>query len=286
MEEPNSNTQTDLFVGLGPSPSKKPEEKWPSLPSTPVSTIASEQSSLPASSIQPAQKNARNTSRLSTTPKSPEDYEKDRIGKYAKYFEKNKILPTPELVEVVEPKTLSYIVTDLRTRRLAGIKKRNVRRTTKIAAIPGRDFCCRSFATWDFLLPSKELAEKLAGSNVSSRFFRLQPEYKGKRRIKVTVYNVPLQLNGDVLIAYLSRYGSVEDVNIVKSKSGTTHGDYFLTMCLVREGFQAIPRTIQYEDQTIMVVVEGKRFLCWTYKQLGHLTRFCTQKTNKNISTR
>ena len=81
--------------------------------------------------------------------------------------------------------------------------------------------------------------------------------------IKVTVCNVSLQLNGDVLAAYLSRYGGVEEVNIGKFTSGTTHGDYFLTMCLDRGGIQAIPHTIQYEDQTMMVVVEGRRPLCW-----------------------
>ena len=52
--------------------------------------------------------------------KSPEDYEKERVGKYAKYFQGNKV---PEFVEAVEPKNLSFVVTDLRTRRLAGIKK-------------------------------------------------------------------------------------------------------------------------------------------------------------------
>ena len=35
-------------------------------------------------------------------------------------------MPIPELVAEVEPKTLSFIVTDLRKRRLAGCKKSNI----------------------------------------------------------------------------------------------------------------------------------------------------------------
>ena len=55
--------------------------------------------------------------------KLPEFYVKDRVEKYAQYFKGNKILPIPKLAEVVKPKTLSFIITDLRTSRLAGIKK-------------------------------------------------------------------------------------------------------------------------------------------------------------------
>ena len=100
----------------------------------------------------------------------------------------------------------------------------------KEAGIPARYFCRRSFATWDNLLPSEELAVKLTRSNISSKFFRLQPEYMGNRRIKVTVCNVPIQISGDVLAAYLSEYGDVEDVMTAKSTSVTAHGDYFFTM--------------------------------------------------------
>ena len=36
------------------------------------------------------------------------------------------ILPIPDLIEAVEPKTLSFVVTDLRTKRLAGVKKMRI----------------------------------------------------------------------------------------------------------------------------------------------------------------
>ena len=129
------------------------------------------------------------------------------------------------------------------------------------------------------LLPSEEVAKKLAGGNITTRFFRLQPEYRGKRRIKVTVCNVLMQLSRDVLAAYLSIYGGVEQVIQIRSNSGTAYSDNVFIMCLDRGGFNTIPHSIKYRDRSMMVVVEGRKPLCWSCKQLGHFSRSCPQKT-------
>ena len=129
-------------------------------------------------------------------------------------------------------------------------------------------------------MPSQELETKLAGNScITSKYYRLQQEYMGKRRINVTVCNVPIQLSGGVLAAFLSDFGDVEDFSTIKSSSGTAHGDYSFTMSLKRGGFQAIPHTLDYEDQVMMVVVESRRPQCWHCKQLGHFFRSCPQKT-------
>ena len=205
---------------------------------------------------------------------------------YAQYFQGNRILPIPELIKEVETKTLSFIIMDIKTRRLAGIRKETFEELLRAAGIPAKYFCRRSFATWDVLLPSEELVVKLAGNNVTSEHFRLQPEYMGYIRIKVTVCNVPIQLSGDVIAAYLTEYGDVQDVAKAKSTNGTAHGDHYFTMCLNRTGFQSIPHTIEYENQTMMMVVEGKKKKqCWNCKQLGYFSRTCPQKTTKPISS-
>ena len=114
MGEPKTpTTQEDIFLSQN-----KPE--WPSLPGTssetltPASTIPSAQNvpSIPVSWSMQANK------------KSPQDYKKDGVEKYAQYFKGNRILPIPELVEAVQPKTLSLIVSDIKTRRLVGLKKK------------------------------------------------------------------------------------------------------------------------------------------------------------------
>ena len=226
---------------------------------------ASPETLTPASTIPPAQKVPSIPVSWSTqaNKKTPQDYKKDRVEKYAQYFKGNRILPIPELVEAVQPKTLSLIVSDIKTRRLAELKKEKFEEILKAAGIPARYFCRRSFATWDILLPSQELATKLASNNcINTKQYRLQPEYMGRRRIKVTVCNVPIQLSGDVLAAFLSDYGDVKEYTTMKSSSGTAHGDYSFTMCLYRRGFQAIPHTVDYEDQAMLVVVEGRKPQC------------------------
>ena len=194
MGEPN--TQQVIFNESSP---EKPE--WPSLPGT------SSESSTPASTIPPAQKvpSMPISWSMQVNKKLAQDYKKDRAEKYAQYFQGNRILPIPESVEAVQPKTLSLIVIDIKTRRLAGLKKDKFEELLKAAGIPARYFYRCSFATWDILLPSEELATKLArNSSITTKYYRLQPEYMSRRRIKVTVCNVPIQLSGDVLAVFLN----------------------------------------------------------------------------------
>ena len=60
---------------------------------------------------------------------------------------------------------------------------------------------------------------------------------------------------------------------------------FFLTMCLNKGEFQAIPHTVVYEDQVMMVVVEGRRTQCWNCKPLDHFSKSCPQKTTKNTAS-
>ena len=140
------------------------------------------------STIPPAQKpkeTAVSWSSHCVNKKSPCDYARDRDEKYKQYFKDGEILPIPELVEAVEPKTLSFVVTDIKTKRLAGVGRETFEDLLKAANIPGKYFCCRSFATWDVLLPLEEAAKGLAGGGIATRFFRLQPECQGGRRVRV-----------------------------------------------------------------------------------------------------
>ena len=74
-----------------------------------------------------------------TKKKAPEDYARDRV-KYDQYFKGKIFLPILELVEAVQPKIISFIITDLKTRRLAGIQKDTFEELIKAAGIPARYF--------------------------------------------------------------------------------------------------------------------------------------------------
>ena len=226
-----------------------------------------------------------NTQHLVNPQKISQRIRKGQGRKYAPYFKENEILPIPELTEALEPKILSFVVIDQKTRRLAGIKKEAFEEVLRSVGIPCRYFCRRSFATWNILLSSEDLVIKIALGNITTKHYKLQPEYRDQRHIRVTVCGVPIQLNGDVLAAYLSKYGEVDEVTLARSPAGTAHGDYVINMCLNREGFQAIPHIIKYQERNIMVIVEGRRSLCWSCKQLGHFSRSCPQTTKMSTAT-
>ena len=166
------------------------------------------------------------------------------MGKYAEYFKGNEILPIPEIVQKLEPRIIWLAVTDLKARRLMGLKKEGFEDLLRKAGVPCQYFCRRSFATWDILLPFKEQAAKVAANNITTKFFRLQPEYLGTRRVRVTVCNVPAYITGEVLASFLSAFGRVKEINLLISAVGTAYGEYTFRLCLTREGFQAIPEVI------------------------------------------
>ena len=115
------------------------------------------------------------------TKKDPINYKRMR-EKYEEYFQGNRILPIPEPVKEVQPNIVSFVITDIKSRRLAGIRKETFEDRLRAADIPAKYYCRRSFATWDVLLPNEELATKQAGGNITSKYFRLQPEYMGKNQ--------------------------------------------------------------------------------------------------------
>ena len=117
LEENISTTQTELFhdnrrealpkkleeLVAGPSTSTS---EWPSL----LASQRTIETSVPASSIPPGQKPPASPAMpvsWAIKKKSPQDYERDRVEKYAQYFQGDEILPVPKLVEV-EPKTVLY----------------------------------------------------------------------------------------------------------------------------------------------------------------------------------
>ena len=94
-----------------------------------ISLIGLNGASLPTdteSPIQPGQA-AKATSQQASLwkirQKDPEEYEKDRVGKYVDYFRGNEILPILDILQKLEPRIVSLVVTDLKTRQLVGLKK-------------------------------------------------------------------------------------------------------------------------------------------------------------------
>ena len=79
------------------------------------------------------------------------------------------------------------------------MKKEDFADLLRTSGVPCQYFCRKTFVTRDVLMPTKEQASKIAANNLT-KFFRLQPEYMGTRRIRVTVCNVPVFITGDWLV--------------------------------------------------------------------------------------
>ena len=114
---------------------------WPSLP---IPAESQDTNGSQDSPIQPAQKSP---TAWKGQQRGPADYEKDRVGKYAKYFNGNEILPIPEIVEKITPRVLSLVVSDLKTKRLVGLNEDIFEELLRKAGIPCQYFCRKSFAT-------------------------------------------------------------------------------------------------------------------------------------------
>ena len=103
-ERGEPNTPMTSFIGAN----------WPSLPL---------ESGSPIQPGQAAKATSQQMSPWKIWQKDPEEYEKDQVGKYADYFKGNEILPILEILQKLEPRIVSLVVTDLKTRWLVGFKK-------------------------------------------------------------------------------------------------------------------------------------------------------------------
>ena len=104
MENTENEALPKQSEELGQSGVSLIESNWPSLPTD------------PGSPIQPGQApKAVSQQALPWKIKqlAPEEYEKDRVGKYAEYFKGNEILPIPEILQRLEPRIVSLVVSDI-----------------------------------------------------------------------------------------------------------------------------------------------------------------------------
>lgn len=82
---------------------------------------------------------------------------------------------------------------------------------------------------WGILLATEDaalalaLALALAGSILTAKLVKLQAEYLGTRKTKMTLHGVPLYISDNYLGFFFAKFGEVSSVSSIKSKAGNRH---------------------------------------------------------------
>lgn len=102
----------------------------------------------------------------------------------------------------------------------------------------------KSNAMWVILLASEQEAKQLAESIQMVKSVRLQTEYKGTRKTRITVHCVPVDISEDRMEAFFAKYRQVNEIIAVISKSGIATGDIVIQVTLTRQNFGEIPNVL------------------------------------------
>lgn len=88
---------------------------------------------------------------------------------------------------------------------------------------------------WDVLLQIEDAAILLVDSILTMKRVRLQTEYMGQRKTKVTLHGVPVFISENHLGFFFSKFEEVAEVMAVKSKTDIATGDVKIMLTVTRK---------------------------------------------------
>lgn len=132
--------------------------------------------------------------------------------KYAQFTKVNEFLNIPDALEAVITRTIPLLTNVVTTRCLKGVSGETMEEAVKSIQIKPKFHAKRSNTMWVITLPNEKEAEMLAGSVLMSKLVRLQSEYMGTWRTRITLHGVPMDFTEEQLGVFFFRYGQVEDV--------------------------------------------------------------------------
>lgn len=106
---------------------------------------------------------------------------------------------------------------------------------------------------WDLLLSSEQEAKLLTGSILSPSSLRLQTEYMGIRKTKITVHGVSVDICGDRMGAFFRKYRQVDEMSALRRKTGITTGDIVLHLVSTRQ-FSGHHKCFEMPGKRMLVV--------------------------------
>lgn len=159
----------------------------------------------------------------------------------------------------VNTKTIFLLTTDVKTRKLIGGNKETMGGSPKNLKIDAKVFSRRNNDMWDILLAAEDSAKSLAGNILTTKCVRLQTEYMGTRKTRVTLHGVHLFISEDHLGFFSEKFGEVNDVSAAKSKAGIDSEDVEIMVTVNIKTFMDIPNVLTFVGRPIYVMVESRR---------------------------
>lgn len=102
---------------------------------------------------------------------------------------------------------------------------------------------------WDLLLGSEQEAKQHAGSILTTTLVRLQAEYMGTQKTRIMVHGIPVDICVNRMATFFAKYGQVDEVGAVRSKTGIATGDVVLQVVLTQRSFHDIPNALTRRDK-------------------------------------
>lgn len=117
------------------------------------------------------------------------------------------------------------------------------------------------------MLATEEADKKLPGSRLTSKSVRLQMEYMGTIKTRITLQEVPMDISKDHLEAFFSQYLPVSEVSPLISKASIATRDFVLQVTVTLKSFLDIPDTLICRFRNIFITVKRRRPHCRTFVQ-------------------
>ena len=188
---------------------------------------------------------------------------------------KGGILVDEDKRRIIAKKMVSVFVIDRKLNKIVRSTKDNVMKSLTGLGIKYEQIVKGDgFAMWDVLLPSEVECVALTKRDLHTKDFILRVVYLGRRRTRVTVFEIPRYVDGETIGAFLMTFG-----NIVGVSPDSKRGEWKFELMLDIDAFNSIPNCMDIGDKKqVPIIVSGRKPVCWMCGQTGHLAAICKGK--------
>lgn len=124
------------------------------------------------------------------SPKKGPEYYNILREEYGKFSSGNEVIAVPSDMEAINTRTIYLLTTDVKTRKLIGVSRDLMEESLMSFNIGAKVLTHRSNDMWDLLLVTEEAVKSLTGNILTTKSVRLQTEYTGTQKTRITLHGV------------------------------------------------------------------------------------------------